>query len=456
MTSVEKTPDEISADGAIGNDTGLSKLQQVALDSFREANGRNWKTALLKNWERASYPGVLDPDHAAALHQLRNTLGPDWLMKYRKPEPNSHPIPNDPTVQMVVLDGSGRAFSMGGWKIVKREPDGWQNAYELHDEHGEHKTYFSFRDSAEHDMVRNKKFEFTDEVTDASLLTPNMAESIRKNLELEWPENGPYVAQAMQDYLEAVREASTKTQLPKYPRYVAFTIENTQTAAFADIGRANEIKRILVEAKEHILANGIGAGFSLRDINGNVVGRVDLNDDYMKIEPLELPAGGFRVGFDLISGAFDDGNDRDSDIANAIDLSIERFLQYGGSGFQIYNEKKMYLGGYAQPVPDDRILYIKKDAGYLGTELRYKGNLNQLGDPNRAEQVLSNIKTLLEEANNLFGSLSRDDQDVLTDFYHGEGSIALTLRNGLKVAEDLIDTIQVIRSMEIDASGYEP
>lgn len=67
---------------------GLTKPQQEALDAFRDAKGRNWKAALRANWERASYPGV-SADHAAALQQVRNTLGPEWLTKYRAPEPEA-------------------------------------------------------------------------------------------------------------------------------------------------------------------------------------------------------------------------------------------------------------------------------------------------------------------------------------------------------------------------------
>lgn len=67
------------------DDAGPTPSQQEALDAFRDANGRNWKNALRANWERASYPGV-SAAHAAALQQVRNTLGPEWLSKYRAQE----------------------------------------------------------------------------------------------------------------------------------------------------------------------------------------------------------------------------------------------------------------------------------------------------------------------------------------------------------------------------------
>lgn len=60
----------------------LTQPQQVALDAFRERNGRNWKSALREGWERARYRNT-SPDDAAALQQVRNSLGPEWLAQYR-------------------------------------------------------------------------------------------------------------------------------------------------------------------------------------------------------------------------------------------------------------------------------------------------------------------------------------------------------------------------------------
>lgn len=67
------------------NDKGrvtLTPEQLDALDAFRARNGRSWKEALRTSWERARYPHMA-PDHAAALQQIRNALGPEWLSKYR-------------------------------------------------------------------------------------------------------------------------------------------------------------------------------------------------------------------------------------------------------------------------------------------------------------------------------------------------------------------------------------
>lgn len=60
----------------------LSVEHQEAIDFFRNQNGRTWKSALRSCWSKANYPNTPD-NHAAALQQLRNSHGPEWLMQYR-------------------------------------------------------------------------------------------------------------------------------------------------------------------------------------------------------------------------------------------------------------------------------------------------------------------------------------------------------------------------------------
>lgn len=60
----------------------LNTEHQAAIDFFRDKNGRTWKSALRACWSKANYPNTPD-NHAAALQQLRNTHGPEWLMQYR-------------------------------------------------------------------------------------------------------------------------------------------------------------------------------------------------------------------------------------------------------------------------------------------------------------------------------------------------------------------------------------
>ncbi|MBP8275575.1 MAG: hypothetical protein KAX55_01605 [Propionivibrio sp.] len=84
------------------------------------------------------------------------------------------------------------------------------------------------------------------------------------------------------------------------------------------------------------------------------------------------------------------------------------------------------------------------------------GISSKLDDPLKVERALLNIQTLLEEANNVFGSLSPTDQNVLTDFHNAEGSISLTLRNGLTATDELLDAIRPARTLENQAPDFEP
>jgi len=49
-----------------------------ALRKYASIHGRNWKSALRDQWERASAIGPL--------HALRNSHGPTWLVRFRLPK----------------------------------------------------------------------------------------------------------------------------------------------------------------------------------------------------------------------------------------------------------------------------------------------------------------------------------------------------------------------------------
>lgn len=51
----------------------LTPEQRGALIAFAQEHGRNWKATLLAGWLRAAFPGYLQ--------QIRNSFGPEWLMK---------------------------------------------------------------------------------------------------------------------------------------------------------------------------------------------------------------------------------------------------------------------------------------------------------------------------------------------------------------------------------------
>lgn len=58
--------------------------QLGAIQRFAARKGRDWKHSLNACWLRASYPGAPDGD-AALLQQVRNALGPSWLVGFRLP-----------------------------------------------------------------------------------------------------------------------------------------------------------------------------------------------------------------------------------------------------------------------------------------------------------------------------------------------------------------------------------
>jgi hypothetical protein len=63
-----------------------SAEQLAALTLFAAANGRYWKAVLREVWINGNYASTdLNGADSAALQQLRNTLGPSWLVKFKLP-----------------------------------------------------------------------------------------------------------------------------------------------------------------------------------------------------------------------------------------------------------------------------------------------------------------------------------------------------------------------------------
>lgn len=126
-------------------------------------------------------------------------------------------------------------------------------------------------------------------------------------------------------------------ELARPMEFVRVTLENTLTAAFADIGRDSEIKRILLEAADRVKVNGLGDGFRLHDANGNAVGRLEVMKD-VPSEPIEVASGAngrVRVDIDLLRYGFQ--TDPKEHIAACLAAAASKVPEAGAEGGFLLN-----------------------------------------------------------------------------------------------------------------------
>lgn len=92
---------------------------------------------------------------------------------------------------------------------------------------------------------------------------------------------------------------------PDYTGYVVLTIDNTANAAFVDLGRDQEIARIIGEAaaKFEDEESTHGGNFVLRDVNGNRVGEAKRVDEVLTEK---VDEGTVRLSIGLGGAAFDE------------------------------------------------------------------------------------------------------------------------------------------------------
>lgn len=60
--------------------------QLNALVQFASANGRYWKACLRDAWFGGNYSDYYASEYASYLQQVRNELGPSWLVRFRLPK----------------------------------------------------------------------------------------------------------------------------------------------------------------------------------------------------------------------------------------------------------------------------------------------------------------------------------------------------------------------------------
>jgi hypothetical protein len=80
----------------------LTADEHAALRAWANEEGPRWKAALRLAWETGNYGGS---EHDAALQQLRNRLGPSWLVKHRLP-----------------LDPSDETTGYHCWVVTSKKP----------------------------------------------------------------------------------------------------------------------------------------------------------------------------------------------------------------------------------------------------------------------------------------------------------------------------------------------
>ena len=74
----------------------MTRAQREAVMAVRESNPKAWKRELAAMWESGNYKGM-DTNQAALLQQVRNTQGPEWLVKVTSKE--LYGISDEPAVK---------------------------------------------------------------------------------------------------------------------------------------------------------------------------------------------------------------------------------------------------------------------------------------------------------------------------------------------------------------------
>lgn len=96
----------------------------------------------------------------------------------------------------------------------------------------------------------------------------------------------------------------TRDAIPAKTEYVVLTIEETGNAAFVDLGRDQEVARIIDEAADKIASHASirDANFEVWDVNGNRVGRVEVTPG---TPTGDVPDGTVRLTIETGNAAFE-------------------------------------------------------------------------------------------------------------------------------------------------------
>lgn len=124
--------------------------------------------------------------------------------------------------------------------------------------------------------------------------------------------------------------------------YVVLTISNTDNAAFADVGRDQEVARIVREAADSIegKASLRDVEFGLRDTNGNKVGKVEYTETVPTGEPDE---GTVRLWVETGNSAFEGG--ATDEVARILREAADK-VEDGGHNFVLRDYNGNTLGKF--------------------------------------------------------------------------------------------------------------
>ena len=225
------------------------------------------------------------------------------------------------------------------------------------------------------------------ELLGVTFLSPAQAMSVVAELTKKWPELGPFEAKDFQAYaiaeahklsqaltkLQSIAAAKAHTQsadrserLEANPAVeqaltVTLSIDDTGNAAFADVGRNEEVARLIDMAAEKIYEQPPGmfrVGFALSDINGNRVGQVVVSE----IRPEELISeGGVRLSIETGNAAFED--EPAGEVARIMRLAAES-VRDGIDSFVLRDSNGNVVGNYTYNAPlsleSDGVIDMKK------------------------------------------------------------------------------------------------
>lgn len=259
--------------------------------------------------------------------------------------------PRGTTVGLKFVSGSYNSFSEGGCYKVPLEPSAfaalegvpfWE-LYASAEADGEQVVFKSKYDDVYIAKMPNGHLAITDGISTDYVNIRGLNDWTRESDQL-------VITQEMRDFLSsvesvegAVKAGELRAQMPEASRFIVVSINETDNAAFRDIGRDAEVARILKDAAERISVTiGIeDTKLSLRDINGNTVGNAVFT---RQVPTDELEPGAVRLAIELGNAAFED--DAGREVARIMRVAASR-IEHGDHDFMLHDINGNPVGAFA-------------------------------------------------------------------------------------------------------------